>query len=99
MTASSLSRVSHNSRINNRLVMLLRLKDEKRQKESGRRLFLLASLGAVAAGSARLPAHADGGLDAGGLTFKDFGTADNGASFNRSDPMLAGRPEPAAARL
>ncbi|MBS0540871.1 MAG: hypothetical protein JSR47_19065 [Proteobacteria bacterium] len=44
-------------------------------------------------------ARADGGLDAGGLTFKDFAVADNGASFNRTDPMLPGGPEPARAQL
>jgi hypothetical protein len=32
-----------------------------------------------------LPASADSGLDAGGLTFHDFGVADHGASFNRID--------------
>jgi hypothetical protein len=31
------------------------------------------------------PALADNSLDAGGLTFRDFGVADNGASFNRID--------------
>lgn len=70
-----------------------------RQKESGRRPFLLASVAAVAAATAGFPARAENGLDAGGLTFKDFGTSDNGASFNRTDPMLPGGPEPAPARL
>ncbi len=79
--------------------MVSHLKDEQIQKESGRRLFLLASLGVVVAGSPGLSARADGELDAGGLTFKDFGTADNGASFSRNDPVQAGRPEPTAARL
>jgi hypothetical protein len=32
-----------------------------------------------------LPALADSSLDAGGLTFRDFGVADHGASFNRID--------------
>jgi hypothetical protein len=45
------------------------------------------------------PALANDGLDAGGLTFKDFGNADNGASFNRADPMLPGGPDPAPARV
>ena len=72
---------------------------EKIQKESGRRLFLLAALGAVASVADGSKASADDGLDAGGLTFKDFGTPDNGASFNRTDPMLPGGPEPAPAKL
>ncbi len=75
------------------------LDDEQRQKESGRRLFLLAALGAVAAVAGGSKAYADDGLDAGGLTFKDFGAPDNGASFNRTDPMLPGGPEPAPAKL
>jgi hypothetical protein len=79
--------------------MISHLRDEQRQKESGRRLFLLAGLGALGAIYGGLPAHAEDGLDAGGLTFKDFGTPDNGASFNRTDPMLPGGPEPAPAKL
>ena len=75
------------------------LKDEAIQKESGRRLFLLAAFASVAAVAKGSSARAEDGLDAGGLTFKDFGTADNGASFNRTDPMLPGGPEPAPARL
>ena len=75
------------------------LKDERRQKESGRRLFLVGALVAVVAASGAVPAAADDGLDAGGLTFKDFGTPDNGASFNRTDPMLPGGPDPAPARM
>ena len=75
------------------------LKDERIQKESGRRLFLLAALGAVVTGACIPSAYADDGLDAGGLTFKDFGAPDNGASFNRTDPMIPGGPEPAPAKL
>ena len=55
---------------------------EWRQNESGRHLFLV---GALAACCATLPALADSTLDAGGLTFHDFGVADHGASFNRID--------------
>lgn len=44
-------------------------------------------------------AHAQAGLDAGGLTFKDFGIADNGASFNRADPMTTGVPNQASSRV
>jgi hypothetical protein len=75
------------------------LKSERRQKESGRRPFLagavLAAVGAFGVG----PAEANDGLDAGGLTFKDFATPDNGASFNRTDPMLPGGPDPAPGRV
>ena len=53
-----------------------------RQNESGRRLFLV---GGLAACCAAWPALADADLDAGGLTFRNFGTPDNGASFNRID--------------
>jgi hypothetical protein len=56
--------------------------DEGGQKESGRRLFLAGALAICCAVS---PARADGDLDAGGLTFRDFGVADHGASFNRID--------------
>ncbi len=75
------------------------LKDERIQKESGRRLFLLAAATLLCGGLATCPAQAEDGLDAGGLTFRDFGIPDNGASFNRTDPMIPGGPEPAAARL
>jgi hypothetical protein len=74
-------------------------KDECRQKESGRRLFLSGALAAILSASSVLPALADDGLDAGGLTFKDFGKPDNGASFDRADPMLPGGPEPPPARV
>ncbi len=79
--------------------MIFHLINKPRQKESGRRLFLLGALAAAASSAGGLPALADDGLDAGGLTFKDFGNDDNGASFNRKDPMLPGGPEPTAARL
>ena len=39
------------------------------------------------------------GLDAGGLTFKDFGKSDNGASFSRTDPISSGAPSQASSRL
>jgi hypothetical protein len=76
-----------------------RLADERRQKESGRRLFLSGALAAVLGTAGASPVLADDGLDAGGLTFKDFGKQDNGASFNRTDPMLPGGPEPPPARI
>jgi len=95
--SSILTIYNHNK--NKRLEMTSNLRYQCRQKESGRRLFLsgalAAAVGAFAAGSAR----ADDGLDAGGLTFKDFANLDNGASFNRADPMLPGGPDPAPARV
>ena len=65
--------------------------DEQRQKESGRRLFLAGGLAACLVAA---PALADDKLDPGGLTFRDFATNDNGASFSRGDPMIARRSQP-----
>lgn len=79
--------------------MIFNVKNEQRQKESGRRLFLLAAGSALCVASRPPVARAQDGLDAGGLTFRDFGVADNGASFNRTDPTIPGGPEPAPARL
>lgn len=59
-----------------------------RQKESGRRLFLVSAVMGcclpLAAGLANEP------LSTGGLTFKDFGTPDNGASFSSGDQIVGG---------
>src|ERR1043165_5217831 len=71
------------------------LTDETRQKESGRRLFLFAGLAACLAPIAAFAAD----LDAGGMTFRDFSTNDNGASFNRGDPMIAGGPNQTPSRV
>ena len=76
------------------------MKDEVRQKESlggGRRLFLaMAGVGLCLA----LPARADDKLDAGGMTFLDFATPDNGASFARgSDSMIAGGPNQVSSKM
>lgn len=79
--------------------MNINLKSEHRQKESGRRLFLSGAVLAVVGAFGVGPAEANDGLDAGGLTFKDFATPDNGASFNRTDPMLPGGPDPAPGRV
>jgi len=57
------------------------------QKESGRRLFLAGALAACCVASS---ARADSDLDAGGLSFRDFGVADHGASFNRIDSTFGG---------
>jgi hypothetical protein len=61
-------------------------------------MFLMASL---AAGLAPVSVTAQDKLDAGGLTFRDFSTNDNGASFSRSerDPMIAGGPNQVSARV
>jgi hypothetical protein len=72
------------------------MKDKAKQKESGRRLFLAT---AGAALCLAVPARASDKLDAGGLTFRDFAIPDNGASFARSDPMVAGGPNPVPSRI
>ncbi len=71
------------------------LKNKDKQKESGRRA-VLAGLLLMGWSS---PVLAQDGLDAGGLTFKDFAVADRGASFDRKDPMLPGGPGPASAHV
>ena len=77
----------------------LHLSEEARQKESDRRLFLAGGLAAgLAAVLAARPASASD-LDAGGLTFRDFSANDNGASFQRGDPMMAGGPNPVSSRV
>lgn len=45
------------------------------------------------------PALADDKLDPGGLTFRDFSSNDNGASFSRGDPMIAGGPNQVSSRV
>jgi hypothetical protein len=62
-----------------------KVKYQAGQKESGRRLFMAMGVAAACVPSG---AGAQTELDAGGLTFKDFGTNDNGASFYRADPSL-----------
>src|SRR5260221_14733265 len=74
---------------------LSHLRREAKRKESGRRLFLSASLAACLLA---WPAAAED-LDAGGLTFRDFSANDNGASFSRGDPMIAGGPNPVSSRV
>ncbi|CAN5841053.1 hypothetical protein BH11PSE3_BH11PSE3_05220 [soil metagenome] len=68
---------------------------ERGQKESGRRLFLSAGLAVCLMA---VPAVAQD-LDPGGLTFRDFATNDNGASFSRGDPMIAGGPNQVPSRV
>jgi len=59
-------------------------------------MFLIAAL---AAGLVPDRASAQEALDPGGLTFRDFALNDNGASFNRGDPMMAGGPNPVSSRV
>jgi hypothetical protein len=61
-------------------------------------LFLLAGLAACLA-PIQASAQAQDKLDAGGLTFRDFSTNDNGASFNRGDPMIAGGPNQVSSKV
>lgn len=72
------------------------MKNEGKRKESGRRLFLATAGAALCLAS---PARASDKLDAGGLTFLNFATLDNGASFSRTDPIIAGGPNPPVARV
>ncbi len=76
--------------------MIIKEKLEVRQKESGRRLFLLTGAASLCMGA---PARANDQLDAGGLTFRDFATPDNGASFHRGDGMAAGGPNQVSSRV
>jgi len=69
---------------------------ETRQKESGRRPFLLAALALV---WSAIPAHAEPDLDAGGLTFKDFAASDNGTSFNQVNPMIGSGAQPTQSKV
>jgi hypothetical protein len=45
------------------------------------------------------PALADDKLDPGGVTFRDFSANDNGASFSRGDPMIAGGPNQVSSKV
>jgi hypothetical protein len=45
------------------------------------------------------PALADDKLDSGGLTFRDFSSNDNGASYGRGDPMIAGGPNQVSSKV
>lgn len=70
---------------------------ETRQKAIGRRILLLGT-----AVLAFLPpsVHAEGDLDAGGMTFRDFAEAtDRGSSFNTVDPRIGGGAVPTQARI
>jgi hypothetical protein len=67
-----------------------------RQKESGRRPFLLAALALVLG---PVSARAEPGLDSGGLTFRDFAVLDNGSSFNQVNPMIGSGAQPTQAQI
>src|SRR5258708_38874269 len=66
------------------------------ESESGRRVFLSGSLAACFVGRS---AFAQDKLDPGKLTFRDFSSNDNGASFSRGDPMIAGGPNQVSSRI
>jgi hypothetical protein len=66
------------------------------QKAIGRRFVLL---GTAALAGVPLSAHAEGNLDAGGMTFRDFAVADRGSSFSGVDPRVGGGAVPTQARV
>lgn len=66
------------------------------QKESERRPFLLGALALVLA---PISARADGDLDPGGLTFKDFAVRDRGSSFDKVDPMIGAGAQPTQSQV
>lgn len=74
---------------------ILEIPRECKQKESGWRLLLVTALALCWAGSAQ----AQSNLDTGGMTFKDFAAADNGASFSRGDSMIPEGPGPGHAQM
>ena len=76
------------------------MESKAKQKESGasgRRLFLAMAGAGLCLAS---PVRADDNLNAGGLTFLDFATPDNGASFARgADSMIAGGPNQVSSKV
>lgn len=64
---------------------------ERKRNESGRRMFLSGSAAAAFAVFVA-PVHAQTAnrLDPGGLTFRDFGTPDNGSSYTRGEQSIGG---------
>jgi len=67
---------------------LFKVINEVIQKESKPRLAAITCLVLAWA----VPAIAQGGLDTGGATFKDFAVADNGASFGRGETAASNGP-------
>ena len=55
--------------------------------------------GALASALAPFRASAQEALDPAGMTFRDFALNDNGASFSRGDPMIAGGPNQVSSRV
>lgn len=76
--------------------MEVNLPPKVRQKESGRRPFLLAAL---ALALSPVVAHAEPDLDPGGLTFRDFAVLDRGTSFNQVNPMIGSGAQPTQSRI
>jgi hypothetical protein len=66
------------------------------QKESGRRPFLL---GALALAFAPVSARAEGDLDPGNITFRDFASRDHGSSFDKVDPMIGAGAQPTQSQV
>lgn len=67
-------------------------KDMVSSRPRRRTVMIAAAAGWLAASGA---ARAEGGLDSGGMTFKDFAVMDNGASFGKDgDPMSGSRTTP-----
>lgn len=62
-------------------------------------MFLFGAMAAYGGACLAAAPAAAADLDAGGLTFRDFAVNDNGASFNRGDPMIAGGPNQVASRV
>lgn len=76
------------------------MKYEEGQKESaGRRTAFRLVAAAACFGLAWQSAQARDDLDPGGLSFRDFATADNGSSFSQGDPMSGGGPNQVPSRL
>ena len=74
------------------------LLSKRGQNESVRAALAIAAL-LCCWGLGAAQAQNTGALDAGGMTFKDFGVADNGASFNRADPQSSGIPNQTSSRV
>lgn len=70
--------------------------DKARQKGCGRRHWLL---GSAALAFVPMAARADGDLDAGGMTFRDFAVPDRGSSFSKIDPVIGAGAVPTPAHI
>src|SRR5215813_263089 len=80
------------------LRLVVRVLFQGGQRATDRRLWLMAGLAAFLAPAW---ATAQDKLEPGGLTFRDFSTNDNGASFGRieRDPMMSGGPNQVSATV